>query len=265
SLSDIYAMGARPLFALNVVGFPTGTLPLSVLGAILKGGADKVGEAGASIIGGHSIDDPEPKYGLVVTGVVHPEKVLRNAGARVGDDLILTKPLGMGIITTGIKRQKVAAEIVEQVVTTMSTLNRYAAEVMEAVGGVHACTDVTGFGLLGHLREVAAGSRVGAAISLRAVPVLPEAWRLVREGICPGGTRRNLRSLEGIVEWAPGMDEDVRLVLSDAQTSGGLLMAVSKAKSAEMLRRLGETKGVLVAARVGEVTAGPAGTIRVVP
>lgn len=265
SLSDIYAMGARPLFALNVVGFPTATLPLSVLGAILKGGADKVGEAGASIIGGHSIDDPEPKYGLVVTGVVHPEKVLTNAGARVGDDFILTKPLGMGIITTGIKRQKVAAEIVEQAVTTMSTLNRYAAEVMEAVGGVHACTDVTGFGLLGHLREVAAGSGVGATISLGAVPVLPEAWRLVREGICPGGTRRNLQSLEGTVEWAPGMGEDVRLVLSDAQTSGGLLMAVGKAKSAEMLRRLGGTKGVLVAARIGEVTAGPAGTMRVIP
>lgn len=265
SLSDIYAMGARPLFALNVVGFPTATLPLSVLGAILKGGADKVAEAGASIIGGHSIDDPEPKYGLVVTGVVHPEKILTNAGARVGDDLILTKPLGMGIITTGIKRQKVAAEIVDQAVTTMSTLNRYAAEMMEAVGGVHACTDVTGFGLLGHLREVAAGSGVGATISLGAVPVLPDAWRLIREGICPGGTRRNLQSLEGTVEWAPGMSEDARLVLSDAQTSGGLLMAVGKAKSAEMLRRLSETKGVLVAARIGEVTAGPAGTIRVVP
>lgn len=265
SLSDIYAMGARPLFALNVVGFPTATLPLSVLEGILKGGADKVTEAGASIVGGHSIDDPEPKYGLVVTGVVHPEKVLTNAGARAGDDLILTKPLGMGIITTGIKRQTVAAATVEQAVTTMSTLNRYAAEVMEAVGGVHACTDITGFGLLGHLREVAAGSRVGATISLRAVPVLPEAWRLVREGICPGGTHRNLKSLEGNVEWAPGMGEDVRLVLSDAQTSGGLLIAVGKAKSAELLRRLSETKGVLVAARIGEVTAGPAGKIRVVP
>lgn len=264
SLSDIYAMGARPLFALNVVGFPIGTLPLSVLEAILKGGADKAAEAGAPIVGGHSIDDPEPKYGLVVTGIVHPERILTNAGARVGDDLILTKPLGMGIITTGIKRQKVAAETVDQAVATMSTLNRYAAEVMEAVGGVHACTDVTGFGLLGHLREVAAASRVGATISLEAVPVLPEAWRLVREGVCPGGTHRNLKSLEGSVEWAPGMGEDVRLVLSDAQTSGGLLMAVGKAQSKEMLRRLSETKGVLAAARIGEVTAGPAGKIRVV-
>lgn len=264
SLSDIYAMGARPLFALNVVGFPIGTLPLSVLEAILKGGADKAAEAGAPIVGGHSIDDPEPKYGLVVTGIVHPERILTNAGARVGDDLILTKPLGMGIITTGIKRQKVAAETVDQAVATMSTLNRYAAEVMEAVGGVHACTDVTGFGLLGHLREVAAASRVGATISLEAVPVLPEAWRLVREGVCPGGTHRNLKSLEGSVEWAPGMGEDVRLVLSDAQTSGGLLMAVGKAQSKEMLRRLSETKGVLAAARIGEVTAGPTGKIRVV-
>ena len=265
SLSDIYAMGARPLFALNVVGFPTGTLPLSVLEAILRGGADKVAEAGASIVGGHSIDDPEPKYGLVVTGIVHPEKILTNAGARVGDELILTKPLGMGIITTGIKRQQVEAATVERVVATMSTLNRYAAEVMEAVGGVHACTDITGFGLLGHLREVVAASRVGATISLRAVPVLPEAWKLVREGICPGGTRRNLKSLEGNVEWAPGMGEDVRLVLSDAQTSGGLLMAVGKAESQEMLRRLSNTKWVLAAARIGEVTAGPEGKIQVVP
>ena len=264
SLSDIYAMGARPLFALNVVGFPIGTLPLSVLEAILKGGADKAAEAGAPIVGGHSIDDPEPKYGLVVTGIVHPERILTNAGARVGDDLILTKPLGMGIITTGIKRQMVAAETVDQAVATMSTLNRYAAEVMEAVGGVHACTDVAGFGLLGHLREVAAASGVGATISLEAVPVLPEAWRLVRAGVCPGGTHRNLKSLEGSVEWAPGMGEDVRLVLSDAQTSGGLLIAVGKAKSKEMLRRLSETKGVLAAARIGEVTAGPAGKIRVV-
>lgn len=264
SLSDIYAMGARPLFALNVVGFPIGTLPLSVLEAILKGGADKAAEAGAPIVGGHSIDDPEPKYGLVVTGIVHPERILTNGGARVGDDLILTKPLGMGIITTGIKRQMVAAETVDQAVATMSTLNRYAAEVMEAVGGVHACTDVTGFGLLGHLREVAAASGVGATISLEAVPVLPEAWRLVRAGVCPGGTHRNLKSLEGSVEWAPGMGEDVRLVLSDAQTSGGLLIAVGKAKSKEMLRRLSETKGVLAAARIGEVTAGPAGKIRVV-
>jgi len=265
SLSDIYAMGARPLFALNLVGFPTGTLPLSVLEAILKGGADKAGEAGAPIVGGHSIDDPEPKYGLVVTGVVHPEKVLTNATARPGDDLILTKPLGMGIITTGIKRQKVTAETVEQAVATMSTLNRYAAEVMEAVGGVHACTDITGFGLLGHLREVTAASRVGASISLKAVPVLLEAWRLVREGICPGGTHRNLKSLEGKVDWAPGIGEDARLVLADAQTSGGLLIAVGKGESREMLRRLSGTRGVLAAVRIGEVTAGPAGTIRVAP
>jgi selenide,water dikinase len=265
SLSDLYAMGARPLFALNVVGFPVGTLPLSVLEAILKGGADKAAEAGAPIVGGHSVDDPEPKYGLVVTGLVHPDRIWTNAGARAGDDLLLTKPLGIGIITTGIKRQKVEAGTVEQAVATMSTLNRYAAEAMEGVGGVHACTDITGFGLLGHLREVVAASRVGATISLQEIPVLPEAWRLVREGICPGGTRRNLQSLEGHVEWSPGMGEDVRLVLSDAQTSGGLLVAVGKAESQQMLRRLGETKGVLAAARIGEVTAGPVGKIRVVP
>ena len=264
ALSDIYAMGATPLFALNIVGFPVNKLPMAVLKDILQGGAEKAQEAGIGIVGGHSIDDAEPKYGLVCTGRVHPDRIWKNVGAKPGDDLILTKPLGMGIISTAIKREKASPSLIQQAIAIMTTLNRGAAEAVTTAGGADAVTDVTGFGLLGHLREVAAASGVGATISLEAVPVLPEAWRLVRAGVCPGGTHRNLKSLEGSVEWAPGMGEDVRLVLSDAQTSGGLLIAVGKAKSKEMLRRLSETKGVLAAARIGEVTAGPAGKIRVV-
>jgi selenide,water dikinase len=262
SLSDIYAMGARPIFALNLVGFPTAKLPLRVLSLILQGGADKVREAGAAIVGGHSIDDPEPKYGLVVTGLVHPQKVVTNARAQVGDDLVLTKPLGLGIITTGIKHERVSAEAVDRAVRVMTTLNKSAAEAMVEVG-VHACTDVTGFGLLGHLHEMTSGSGVAARISLQAVPVLPEAWALVKEGICPGGTKRNRQALEGKVTWAPGITEEAQLVLCDAQTSGGLLIAVPKAKSPTLIAAL-QAAQTLAAARIGEIIA-DGGRIDVIP
>jgi len=262
SLSDIYAMGARPIFALNLVGFPTAKLPLRVLSLILQGGADKVREAGAAIVGGHSIDDPEPKYGLVVTGLVHPQKVVTNARAQVGDDLVLTKPLGLGIITTGIKLERVSAEAVDRAVRVMTTLNKSAAEAMVEVG-VHACTDVTGFGLLGHLHEMTSGSGVAARISLQAVPVLPEAWALVKEGICPGGTKRNHQALEGKVTWAPGITEEAQLVLCDAQTSGGLLIAVSKDKSPTLIAAL-QAAQTLAAARIGEIIA-DGGRIDVIP
>ncbi len=262
SLSDIYAMGAQPLFALNLVGFPTGKLSLDVLSAILQGGADKVKEAGASIIGGHSIDDPEPKYGLVVTGIVHPHKVITNAGARVGDALVLTKPLGLGIITTGIKQERVSEDTVRQAVDVMTMLNKAAAEAMVEVG-VNACTDITGFGLLGHLHEMTAASGVGARIALTSVPVLPDAWPLVRNGVCPGGTKRNRQSLEGKVEWAPGLTDEDQLILCDAQTSGGLLIAVSEEKSARLVERLRAAK-TLAASRIGEIVAGR-GEIAVIP
>ena len=262
SLSDIYAMGARPIFALNLVGFPTAKLPLRVLSLILQGGADKVREAGAAIVGGHSIDDPEPKYGLVVTGLVHPQKVVTNARAQVGDDLVLTKPLGLGIITTGIKLERVSAEAVDRAVRVMTTLNKSAAEAMVEVG-VHACTDVTGFGLLGHLHEMTSGSGVAARISLQAVPVLPEAWALVKEGICPGGTKRNRQALEGKVTWPPGITEEAQLVLCDAQTSGGLLIAVPKAKSPTLIAAL-QAAQTLAAARIGEIIA-DGGRIDVIP
>lgn len=263
SLSDIYAMGATPLFALNIVGFPVGSLPLSILEEILRGGADKVREAGASIIGGHSTDDPEPKYGLVVTGLIDPTKIFKNSTALIGDDLVLTKPLGIGIITTGIKRSKVAQPAIDAAIALMGALNKDASEAMVSVGA-HACTDVTGFGLLGHLHEMTAGSKVGARVSLSKVPILPEAWDLVQQGICPGGTRRNYESLQGAIVWDPEIRQEAQLILCDAQTSGGLLIAVPKEKSATLLRRLQERQ-TPASALIGEIIEDPDGRIWVEP
>jgi len=263
SLSDIYAMGATPLFALNIVGFPIGSLPLSVLEEILRGGADKVREAGASIIGGHSIDDPEPKYGLVVTGLIHPTKIFKNCTAKVGDDLVLTKPLGLGIITTGIKREKVEKATIDAAVDLMATLNRGASRAMVEVGA-HACTDVTGFGLLGHLHEMTAGGKVGARIFLSKVPVLSEAWGLVQSGIYPGGTERNRESLGGAIVWNPKIREEAQLILCDAQTSGGLLIAVPKDKTETLIQRL-QAHQTPASALIGEVIEDPDGRIWVEP
>ena len=263
SLSDIYAMGATPLFALNIVGFPVGSLPLSILEEILRGGADKVREAGASIIGGHSIDDPEPKYGLVVTGLIDPTKIVRNSTAHVGDDLVLTKPLGLGIITTGIKREKVEKATIDAVVDLMATLNSGASKAMVEVG-VHACTDVTGFGLLGHLHEMTTGGKVGARVFLSKIPVIPAAWGLVQSGICPGGTQRNRESLRGAVLWNPGIREEAQLILCDAQTSGGLLIAVPKETTAALIQRL-QVHRAPASALIGEVIEDPDGRIWVEP
>ncbi len=263
SLSDIYAMGASPLFALNIVGFPVGSLPLTVLKDILRGGADKVREAGASIIGGHSIDDPEPKYGLVVTGLIDPAKIVRNSTARIGDDLILTKPLGLGIITTGIKRQKVAKATIDAAVELMAILNRGASRAMVEVGA-HACTDVTGFGLLGHLREMTLGAKVGAQVFLSRVPVISEAWQLVQSGICPGGTQRNRDSLRGAIIWNPEIRDEAQLILCDAQTSGGLLIAVPKDMTETLIQRLQRYQAP-ASARIGEVIKDPDGRIWVEP
>ncbi len=254
ALSDVYAMGARPLFALSIVGFPKDTLPLTVLGEILRGGADKAADAGIFVVGGHSIDDPEPKYGLVAIGEAHPERIVKKSGARPGDRLVLTKPLGIGIISTGIKRSKVGQEVIRQAVDVMTTLNAGAAEAMTSVGP-SAGTDVTGFGLLGHLSEMVTQSGVGARVYLDRVPVLPAAWDLAREGVVPGGTRRNHAFFSGRVTWADGVDETEQLVLADAQTSGGLLIAVP-AERAEALKAALVAKGTLAAAEIGEVTPG---------
>ncbi len=251
ALSDIYAMGAQPTFALNIVGFPLGKLPLEVLTEILKGGAAKAAEAGVSIIGGHTIQDEEPKYGMAVTGWLHPDQVITNGGAQVGDVLILTKPLGLGIITTAIKGGMASPQTIERAVAVMTTLNKQAAEVMTKVGA-HACTDITGFGFLGHLKEMLSASGVGAKINVSTVPVLTEAWELVAMGIIPAGTRKNLQYLQPNLKVATDVSEDQLLMLADAQTSGGLLMAVAKEKAAEMLSAL-EQAGVEPAVQVGEI------------
>ncbi len=251
SLSDLYAMGAQPLFALNIVGFPSKKLSMNVLAEILKGGAAKAAEAGISVIGGHTIDDPEPKYGMVVTAVINPAQVVTNAGAKAGDRLVLTKPLGLGIITTAMKKGLVSPEVIAEAIEVMSTLNKAAAEAMVKVG-VNACTDITGFGFLGHLHEMAKASHLGAKISLADVPVIPETWNLMnnKQGVVPGGSQRNLEFLREDLIINPGITEVDLTVLSDAQTSGGLLISVTEEKLPNLLQELKEA-GVQTIALVG--------------
>jgi len=262
SLSDIYAMGARPLFALNLVGFPA-SLPLDLLTEILRGGADKAREAGIAIVGGHTIDDPEPKYGLVVTGVVEPDRVYTNAAAQVGDVLILTKPLGLGIVSAAIKRGLASDALIDRAVAVMSTLNRAAAEAMVQVGA-HACTDITGFGLLGHLHEMTTASGVGAVIRLGPVPVLDEAWTLAAQGLVPGGTVANRDFLRDAVVWDAAISPAQQWILCDAQTSGGLLIAVPPGK-ATALREALRAAGALASAEIGTIVEDPTGRIQVQP
>lgn len=262
SLSDIYAMGGRPAMALNIVGFPCDSeaAPMSMLGTILRGGADKAAEAGISIVGGHSIDDDEPKYGLCVTGFVHPDEFWTNVGAKAGDQLVLTKPIGIGIITTALRAGKAGQEVVQGAIETMATLNRAAAEAAREVG-VRACTDVTGFGLLGHLREMLDG--VGACVRMSSVPILAGARELAADGSVPGGSRRNKASLDRDVSYDESIDEIDRILLCDAQTSGGLLFAVEASKSADLISRLAAA-GVS-AAEIGEFGSAPEGKIEVLP
>jgi selenide,water dikinase len=240
ALSDIYAMGARPIMALNLVGYPVKTLPMSTLGEILRGGAEKVIEAGASLLGGHSIEDHEPKYGLSVSGLVHPDKVITKRGAQPGDLLVLTKPLGIGVITTGIDRQLVDEEIAQEAINWMLLLNREASEVMQTIG-VHATTDVTGFGLLGHLREMLSGGGIGARLELSKVPILAAARGLAKQGCVPEGSHNNHRYLADFVEYGASVSPEAELLLCDAQTSGGLLMAVSPGKVDALLALLAGT------------------------
>lgn len=256
SLSDVYAMGAKPLMALAVVCFPSRQVPLEVLGRILQGGIATAREAGIAVVGGHSVEDREPKYGLVVTGLVSPDGVLANSGARPGDVLVLTKPIGTGILTTALKKKQLEDSAAVEVVEVMTTLNRAAAEAIEGLR-VHALTDVTGFGLLGHLVEMASASGIGARLQASAVPVLQQAWPLARRGIHPGGTKRNLEHFGPSVQWAQGTPEETRLVLADPQTSGGLLIAIASEDVDELLGRL-ETASV-----IGEISAGPPGIVRV--
>ncbi len=262
SLSDVYAMGGTPLLAMNIVGFPV-TLDKDILGEVLRGGYSKAAEAECLIVGGHTVDDPEPKYGLSVVGTVEPGKQISNAAAQPGDVLVLTKPLGTGIITTAGKQGICPPQVLQGAVTTMSTLNRDGAKAMVKVG-VHSATDVTGFGLMGHLQSMVRGSRVGAEIQLGKVPVLPGVWELLEQGVAPGGTHRNLQSVAGSAQWHPDLSEQEQLLLCDAQTSGGLLIAVAVEKQDELLAELQST-GVAGAVVVGRVTEGPVGQIQVIP
>ena len=261
SLSDVYAMGARPLFGLNIVGFPSNRLPLRVLEQILRGALDKAAEAGVSVIGGHTVDDTEPKFGLAVTGIVHPERVLRNSTARAGDALVLTKPLGVGIISTAVKRGLADEATAREAAELMATLNRAAAEAMIEVGA-HACTDVTGFGLLGHLREMSAGSGMDVTVDAPAVPMLPAARAFAGADVVPGGTLDNLAHVEPHVTFAPGVSRVEQLILADAQTSGGLLISLAADQVDALLAAL-RARGVRQAAHIGRVTGPGPGHITV--
>lgn len=237
SLSDVYAMGGRPLTAMNVVCFPVKTMDKHILKEILRGGLEKIHEAGAVLVGGHSVEDPEIKYGLSVTGLVHPRKVLTNAGVQPGDALVLTKPLGTGILATAMKAGLISASAEREAIEAMATLNRRAAEAM-ADFPVRACTDVTGFGLLGHALEMAAGSGVTLRIESAAVPLLPEVLDLVQMGMVPAGSFSNRSFCSGQVHAAAHVLPELLDILSDAQTSGGLLMALPAPEAAALLDAL---------------------------
>ncbi|RLC51211.1 MAG: selenide, water dikinase SelD, partial [Candidatus Cloacimonadota bacterium] len=250
SLSDIYAMGAKPLFALNIVGFPSNRLPMNVLKQILKGARDKAAEAGISIIGGHTIDDNEPKFGLVILGTVHPKKILTNAAAKSGDVLILTKPLGLGIISTAIKRGLAEKKTENKVFEIMSELNKISAEVMEDFP-VNACTDVTGFGLLGHLSEMSRGSGMDVEVYADKIPIIKEAREFASANIIPGGSLNNLEYVADFVVWNDKIPRLDRIILCDAQTSGGLLISLPEKFAEEMIQKLHE-KGINYAAIIGK-------------
>ncbi len=262
SLSDVYAMGGKPLIALNVVGFPA-SLDKEILGRTLQGGYAKAAEAECLIVGGHTVDDPEPKYGLSVIGVVEPGQQVSNAGAKPGDILVLSKPIGTGIITTAGKQGVVDPDVMAGAVETMAALNKPGALAMQRVG-VNAATDITGFGLLGHLKSMVKGSGVAAEISLAAVPALPGARELLEKGVAPGGTHRNVSSVNDAVTWDAALTDEDRLLLCDAQTSGGLLMSVP-ANRADALAAALQEEGAPCAAVVGRVTDGPAGAITATP
>ena len=251
AFSDIFAMGGRPLTALNIVGFPSGTLPLEYLERILAGGAETARLAGATIVGGHTIDDPEPKYGMAVTGLVKPGEQLTNAAAVPGDVLILTKPLGTGVVAAAIKEGTASLPAIVAATNAMAALNKDAAEVARECE-VKAVTDVTGFGLLGHLTEMCRASGVGAEVWFDGLPLLPEVEGLLRQGVVPGGTKRNLEYVKPWTTFAPRMQQWQKYVAADAQTSGGLLLAVPAERVPQVVEAL-EKRNVLAAAVVGRI------------
>jgi selenide,water dikinase len=262
AVSDVYAMGGRPLFALNLVAWNRDELPLDLLGEVLAGGADIAAAGGFVVAGGHSVDDPEPKYGMAVVGEVHPDRVLTNAGLRPGDSLVLTKPLGIGVVTTAIKAGAAPAAVAAAAVACMTRLNDTAATI--ALGaGARGATDITGFGLLGHLGRMARESAVGVRLDVAAVPMIDGARELAVAGFVPGGSRRNLVALEGQLHAGDAPELDV-LLLADAQTSGGLVFGAPAAAAADAVAELVATGHR--AAVIGAVSGpDPAGTVILAP
>ena len=259
ALSDVYTMGGKPLTAMNVVCFPIKTLDISILQDMLKGGVDKMKEAGVTLLGGHSIEDAELKYGLSVTGIVHPKRLVTNDGAKAGDKLILTKPLGTGIISTALKAGKVGKETEAKVTKYMSALNKKASELMQDAG-VNACTDITGFGLLGHACQLARNSRVGMKIDSTSIPVFTEVADFAKAGLCPGGLYRNKEFYGEMVELSKQVPDYIQDILFDAQTSGGLLISIASEAAKSLVTKLRKA-GVPDAAIIGDIISKPAGKI----
>jgi len=263
SLSDVYAMGGRPVTAMNIVGFPAKSLSLSVLTEILRGGLSKVHEAGALLMGGHTVEDPELKYGLAVTGLVHPQKILTNRAGREGDVLILTKALGTGILSTAHKGGMVDRHLFQKAIDSMARLNHEAARTMEETE-THACTDVTGFGLLGHTFEMARGAGLSVRLSYSSIPLLSGTQECAATGMIPAGAYCNERHFSPEVTFSAGVPEGERIILFDPQTSGGLLIALAR-KDREMLLQRLRDKGIPEAAVIGEVTRREKALITVEP
>lgn len=261
AISDVYAMGAKPIFALNILAFPLKTLGPEVLTQILKGGSDKAAEAGIFVIGGHSIDDAEPKYGMAVTGTVHPDKIMSNDGAKVGDKLILTKPLGVGVLTTAVKQGKRTEADIPEAIHCMAAINRPGGDAIFEVGASTA-TDVTGYGLGGHLVEVAKASNVGVELHWDAFPILPGVMDLINEGCYPGGTKKNRTYFSEWIEYADDITEQEEILTCDAQTSGGLIISVPADKADAMVESC-KKHNALSAAVIGEVVAEHPGCLKV--
>ncbi len=262
ALSDVYAMGGKPITALNIVCFPQSTMDFSILRKVLEGGLAMLHEAGVILLGGHTVDDPELKYGLAVTGVIHPARVVHSNTAQPGDVLILTKPIGTGIISTAIKANIASPTAISRIVKSMTTLNRAASEAMMEIG-VHACKDITGFGLLGHAAEMIDGTQVGMEIDSASVPIFPEAKEYAETGMLPGGLHRNRDFRKNIVSFNKTVPAPLQDILFDPQTSGGLLIALSKTKAPRLLRKL-HSLGVKDAAIIGRVVAEHKGRIKVI-
>jgi len=261
ALSDVYAMGGKPLTAMNIVCFPIESLDISVLKDILRGGIDKIAEAKVTLVGGHSIDDTELKYGLSVTGTVHPKRLVTNSGVKAGDKLILTKLLGTGIISTAVKAGVVDEKTVAKVTKCMATLNDKASELMQEVG-VHACTDITGFGFLGHAVQLAQNSQVGININITALPFFPEAGEFAKQGLCPGGLHRNQEFYSPCVRITSEISTHMQDILFDPQTSGGLLICLAPRKAELLLNKLRQA-GIEDAVIIGEAVNEPSGVVTV--